>query len=111
MARGPEAVVKEAVKKVLKKNNIWFFMPVQMGMGTTGIPDFVCCWAGRFFAIETKAPGKRNNTNANQKRVLGEIGDAGGSWLVVDDVQQLEAYLDQWEVALWPTLPTSPTIQ
>lgn len=29
----PEGKVKEAVKKELKKRNIWFFMPMQNGMG------------------------------------------------------------------------------
>lgn len=90
MAQTPEGRVKEAVKKWLKARDIWYYMPVQNGMGVVGIPDFVCCWDGQFFAIETKAPGKRNDTTPNQKLRLAEIADAGGISIVVDDVAQLD---------------------
>jgi hypothetical protein len=93
MAMTPEGKVKAAVKRVLTARQIWFYMPVQNGMGRVGIPDFVCCWKGRFLAIETKAPGKKNDTTENQKRVLGEILTAGGYAYVIDDAAQLEAVL------------------
>jgi hypothetical protein len=62
-------------------------------MGVVGIPDFVCCWGGRFLAIETKAPGNRKGTTPNQERVLAEIKAHGGVSVVVDDLAQLEALL------------------
>jgi hypothetical protein len=92
----PEGRVKEAVRKYLKANNIWFFQPMQNGMGVVGIPDFICCWQGRLLAIETKAPGKLNNTSPNQKRVLAEISEHGGVALVVDNVESLQDYLSNW---------------
>jgi hypothetical protein len=82
------------VKKVLKARGIWFFMPMQNGFGVVGIPDFICCWNGYFLAIETKAPGKRNTTTANQDRKLQEIRDHKGLSLVVDDAQQLIDFLE-----------------
>jgi hypothetical protein len=93
MARGPEAVVKDAVKKELAARGIWFYMPVQGGFGVVGIPDFICCWQGRMLAIETKAPGKRGNTTANQDRHIANIQAAGGIALVIDDVEQLRSCL------------------
>jgi VRR-NUC domain len=90
----PEGKVKEAVKRELKKRGIWFYMPVQNGMGVVGIPDLICCWEGKFLAIETKAPGKRTNTTPNQERVLNEIRTHGGHSIVVDDVSQLIEYLE-----------------
>jgi hypothetical protein len=93
MARGPEAVVKDAVKKELTARGIWYYMPVQNGMGVVGIPDFICCWQGRMLAIETKAPGKRGNTTANQDRHIANIQAAGGIALVVDDIEQLRSCL------------------
>jgi hypothetical protein len=45
-------------------------------------------------AIETKAPGKRGDTTANQDRVISEIRDHWGKAVVVDDVSQLIEYLD-----------------
>lgn len=89
MARTPEGKVKDAVKKWLKERNVWYYMPMQNGMGVVGIPDFLCCWKGQFIAIETKAPGKRDSTTANQNARLKEISDVDGISIVVDDVSQL----------------------
>ena len=94
MAQTPEGKVKAAVKKLLKERGIYFYMPVQNGMGVVGIPDFICCWNGDFLAIETKAPGKRNNTSANQKLQLRLIEEAQGHALVVDDPEWLKEYID-----------------
>lgn len=90
MARTPEGKVKDDIKKWLRDRGIWFYMPVQNGMGVTGIPDFVCCMAGKFVAIEAKAPGKRANTSANQDHQIAAIHKAGGAAIVVDDVAQLD---------------------
>jgi hypothetical protein len=90
----PEGKVKDAVRKALKARTIWFYQPMQNGMGQVGIPDFICCWDGKFLAIETKAPGKRKDTTANQDRVLGEIFSHGGQTIVVDNVDQLHIFLD-----------------
>jgi hypothetical protein len=94
MAGTPEGKVKDAIKKELRKRDIWYFMPMQNGFGVVGIPDFICCYKGRFVAIETKAPGKRGCTTPNQDRTLAEIATHGGWAVVVDDVQQLIDFLE-----------------
>lgn len=86
----PEGKVKAAVKRWLQTRGIWYYMPVQNGMGVAGIPDFVCCWNGHFIAIETKAPGKRSNLSAKQEDQIMAIHKAGGVAIVVDDVAQLD---------------------
>lgn len=86
----PEGRVKEAVRKFLRAKGVWFYQPVQNGMGQVGIPDFICCYRGIFIAIETKAPGKLSGVTANQRRVLDLIKEHGGLALVVDDVAALE---------------------
>ena len=102
MSRTPEAVVKKAVRRWLVERDIWFYSPVQMGMGVVGIPDFICCKPttitpdmvgqriGVFMAIETKAPGKIADVTPNQQARLTEIWKAGGIARVVDDVSQLK---------------------
>jgi hypothetical protein len=90
----PEGKVKEAVKKVLKKHCIWYFMPSANGYGKVGIPDIIACWEGRFFAIETKAPGKIDNTTPNQDMQLAAIRSAGGWALVVDNATQVEEFIN-----------------
>jgi hypothetical protein len=97
----PEGKVKQKVKTILKARGIWFFMPQNVGMGSSGVPDFICCvpltahsTAGKFLAIETKAPGKRRNTTALQDIQIAAIRAAWGWALVVDDPAQLEEFLD-----------------
>jgi hypothetical protein len=90
----PEGKVKNEVKKWLKLHKIWFYCPVQNGMGVVGIPDFICCMGGRFLAIETKAPGKLNNTTPNQDRQLANIRFSGGLAVVVDGTEYLDKMLE-----------------
>jgi hypothetical protein len=93
MASTPEGKVKDACKKYLKGIGAWFFMPVSNGMGQVGIPDIICCYRGLFVAIETKAPGKINNTTPNQDRVIEAIRNTKGLAVVVDDVEQLKQFI------------------
>lgn len=93
MAMTPEGKVKLAVKKWLKDRNVFWFCPVQNGLGVVGIPDFLCCFNGKFVAIETKAPGKKSNTTPNQQARIQEITDSGGVAIVVDNVKDLDALL------------------
>lgn len=90
----PENKVKNACKKELKSRDIWYYMPVQNGMGVVGIPDIIGCWNGWFVGIETKAPGKMANVTPNQKMRLAEIEKAGGLALVIDDVEVLRSILN-----------------
>lgn len=88
-----ESRVKLQIKRCLAQHGIWYFMPVSRGMGMHGIPDFICCWDGRFLGIEAKATGLRRNVTPLQKRVLACIEEHGGLSIVVDDIEQLETLL------------------
>lgn len=93
MAKTPEGRVKAAVKKLFDEKKIWYYQPVQNGMGRVGIPDFICCYQGRFLAVETKAPGRVNDVTPNQHFVLQEIREHGGFSVVVDSVETLKEHL------------------
>lgn len=54
----PEGKIKDQVKAFLKERGAYFFMPVPTGYGTPTL-DFIGCYKGRFFAVETKAAGKK----------------------------------------------------
>jgi hypothetical protein len=90
MAKAPEVKVKDQIKKYLTSIGAWWCMPIGTGWGRAGIPDFLVCWRGFFFAIEVKAPGKRGNTTTMQERELAGVKDAMGVAVVVDDVEQLK---------------------
>lgn len=86
----PESKVKAKVKAYLVSLGAWYSMPIGSAFGKAGIPDFLVCHQGRFYGIETKAPGKRGNTTTMQDREIAGINAAGGIALVVDDVAQLK---------------------
>ena len=94
MAMTPEGKVKKSVRQVLDRLGAYYVMPVTGGYGRQGAPDFLVCYQGKFFGIETKA-GK-GKTTALQELNLSNIRSAGGVALVVyeDDVKDLEATLN-----------------
>lgn len=114
----PEGVVKRDIRRELETAGFWFagakrparvtgwaYMPVNNGMGVSGIPDFVGTEAivitpemvgmtiGRTFMIEAKAPGKHPTPIQLDRHE--EIRTAGGIVLVVDDVSTLREYRRQ----------------
>lgn len=89
----PEGKIKRKVTDVLRKNNIYYFMPVQSGFGGVTL-DYLCCVSGKFLAIETKAPGK--NPTDRQKTIIEDIENSGGMVFVIRDeldVANLEKYI------------------
>lgn len=83
MANTPEGKVKDKIKKILKAHNIYYAMPHGAGFGNAGVPDFLCCWKGKFVAVEAKANGGR--TTALQDKNLSDIEASGGTAWVVDE--------------------------
>ena len=59
------------------------------------LPDIIACWEGKFFAIETKAPGKIHNTTPNQDIQIEAIRAAKGWALVVDNATQVEDFINE----------------
>jgi hypothetical protein len=72
----PEAKVKEALKKHLRRAGVYYFMPVQTGYGATTL-DFLTCLRGVFVAYECKAEGKK--LTPRQELVARQITAAGGA--------------------------------
>lgn len=84
MAATPEKKVKDKVTKQLKALGAYYFYPVTGGFGTSGVPDIVGCYRGKFFAIECKA-GK-NKPTALQEKAMRLITEAGGfAWVVNEE--------------------------
>jgi len=79
----PEGKVKAKIKKILNSWEVYYFMPATYGYGSSGIPDLVACFKGRFIAIECKANG--NKPTPLQERNLHEISRTGGAALVINE--------------------------
>ena len=61
--------------------------------GTSGIPDIICCYKGRFLGLEAKLPG--GNLTALQRRALDKINAAGGIGRRVENVEDVKAVIAQ----------------
>jgi len=53
-----------------------------------GLPDVIVCAEGKFLGLETKMPGKRNNTSPRQDFVHEQIRNAHGVAAVVTSVRE-----------------------
>lgn len=78
----PEGKVKDRVKKVLRDYGVYWHCPVQNGMGAPSL-DFVCCFHGFFFSIETKAGNKQ--PTPRQEITIAEMRKAGAKVFVVNE--------------------------
>ena len=63
--------------------------------GTSGIPDIICCYKGRFIGMECKLPGGR--LTELQKRALDKINRAGGIARRVESVADAMEIIQQVE--------------
>lgn len=79
----PEGKVKQNVKITLARMGAYFCMPATGGYGSSGIPDILCCYKGRFIGIECKTRG--NNPTRLQQSQLDEIKRQGGIALVINE--------------------------
>jgi hypothetical protein len=93
MAQTAEVKVKNKIKAILKEHGVYYAMPIGTGYGNAGVPDFLCCFKGRFLAIEAKANG--GTTTALQDKNLRDIEVAGGITCVLneDNISALSGYL------------------
>ena len=94
----PENLVKAKVRQILAEyDGLYTHWPVPVGFGQTTL-DCLGCYRGRFFAIETKAPGKK--PTLRQTGTIQKIDGAMGKTFVIDDVKspvlgELRAWLDE----------------
>jgi hypothetical protein len=92
----PEAKVKAKLYSILKAWNVYYFSPQTGGYGRSGVPDIICCYKGRFLAIECKA-GK-NKPTALQEAEMNKIRAAKGVAIVIneDNIDLLEQILKEF---------------
>lgn len=93
-----ERDVVAAIKKYLISlgRDIFFWKEHGGPYGTSGIPDIICCYKGRFLGLEAKLPGGK--LTELQKRTLDKINAAGGiarRVQSVDDVKVIIAQADR----------------
>lgn len=89
-----EGDVKAEVKRILKEQGFFYWMPAANGYGMQGVADFCALKDGVFFAIETKFGNSK--PTANQMKFLQKVATKKGVAVVVNDrnVIVLEEMLD-----------------
>jgi Holliday junction resolvase len=88
----PEGKVKAEIKKVLAEYGCWYFMPSMNGYGRAGIPDFIGCYNGVFFAIEAKSANGK--LTPNQEREIAAIQQAHGVVVVAYSAEDVRRMLN-----------------
>ena len=85
-----ESVITKRTNNMLKKiENIWFYKASDRY--TSGIPDFIICFEGKFYGIELKKTGEK--PRKLQDHVISKIEKSGGTVLVADRIQQVEKFI------------------
>ena len=90
-----ERDVVAAIKEYLFSlgGDIFFWKEHGGPYGTSGIPDIICCYKGRFLGLEAKLPGGK--LTALQRRALDKINAAGGIARRVESVDDVKAVIAQ----------------
>jgi len=91
----PEAKVKAEIKKVLAEYGCWYFMPAMNGYGRSGIPDFVGCYNGVFFAIEAKSANGK--LTPNQEREIAAMVAVGARVVVARSAETVREMMERIE--------------
>jgi hypothetical protein len=99
-----ESTVKLEVKKRLNRMGAYQFWPVPMGLGATTL-DCLGCYNGKFFAVETKAPGKE--LTPRQRIIMANMRRAGGLVFIIDGTD--EHGYDQLDYLKKPQAVAGPT--
>ena len=94
MATTPEGRVKNRLKYLFKRLDVWYFMPQAGAFGKAGIPDFVLIVEGRFIGVECKAD-RRKKPTLLQILAMEGIEKAGGKCFVVYDYDTQDE-LERW---------------
>jgi hypothetical protein len=92
-----ERKIKVHVAAMLNEAGVWYFMPVPSGMQVATL-DFIGCYKGRFFGIETKRPGEV--PTERQTICMQRMKDAGGFVICGDKFDHIYTFFKLWASTL-----------
>ena len=90
-----ERDVVAAIKRYLASlgSDVFFWKEHGGPYGTSGVPDIICCYKGRFIGMECKLPG--GWLTELQKRAIHRINQAGGIACRVESVEDVRRVIAQ----------------
>ena len=88
-----ERDVVAEIKKYLSSlgGDVFFWKEHGGPYGTSGVPDIICCYKGRFLGLEVKLPSSK--LTELQKRAIEKINRAGGIACRVESVEDVRAII------------------
>lgn len=87
-----EQTIQSEILKYLKSVGAY---TIKVSAATkAGIPDIICCYKGRFIAIEVKRPETKNNVSPLQVANITMIINAQGEALVAWDKEMVKTFID-----------------
>ena len=92
-----ERDVVAAIKSFLASygSDMFFWKEHGEPYGTSGVPDIICCYKGRFLGLEVKLPTGR--LTELQKRAIRKINQAGGIACRVESVEDVKRVIEQMD--------------
>ena len=92
-----ERDIVTAIKAYLASlgSDVFFWKEHGGPYGTSGVPDIICCYKGRFLGLEVKLSAGR--LTVLQKRALDRINAAGGIGRRVESVEDVKNVIIQAE--------------
>ena len=87
-----EKAIENKIKQYLKTVEDLYFFKEHGGLyGTAGVPDIICCYKGRFIALEVKAPDGKATAlqDATIRRIIG----AGGIARIVRSLEEVKSII------------------
>lgn len=87
-----ESAVVRRICKLLDSRGAWYVKTT--GVRKVGCPDLLCCYRGRFLAIEVKRAATGYGATPRQEHEIKKICDAGGIAIVAWHERQVEKILN-----------------
>jgi len=100
-------------KQIDQGARMWFLKTQSQGIQRAGVPDFLLCIHGLFYAIELKSPEKKAEATPRQRYELGKLEWAGAEWLVSNTYEVVKMWvLDRLsrEYVRWTYISDVPKI-
>jgi len=89
-----ESVLTRRILRELKRRGGWWIKIHGSASQTTGIPDIIGCYRGRFIGIEIKLPNRRSKLTKRQRFILKRIITQGGYARVIRSTEACSGFMD-----------------
>lgn len=88
-----EAALRRAIVRSLRQYSGWWVVTHGGQFQQGGLPDIIGCYAGKFYGLEVKMPGKEHTLTPRQSHALKSIKAAGGKARMVTSISEAHDFV------------------